>query len=201
MLVKFTVFRSGYTGEDGVEIILPAKMASMAMKLLAGGMDKPDATIKPAGLGARDTLRLEAGMPLYGHELSETHRPALRRAGLGGGSEQGFHRRRAAARDRRRRPEAQAGRPGTGRPADRPAGNADHRRWASRRRSHQRHLRPDAAEEHRDGVMSTPTYAAEGTQLSADLKGTLEPGESGEAAVLQAKLTVDRDTGNPPVRI
>lgn len=71
MLIKFTVFRSGYTGEDGVEIILPAKMAGMAIKMLGGKLDKPDATIKPAGLGARDTLRMEAGMPLYGHELSE----------------------------------------------------------------------------------------------------------------------------------
>jgi aminomethyltransferase len=75
MLIKFSVFRSGYTGEDGVEIILPAKAAAMAMKLLAGKMDKPDATIKPAGLGARDTLRLEAAMPLYGHELSESIDP------------------------------------------------------------------------------------------------------------------------------
>ncbi len=81
MLVKFTVFRSGYTGEDGVEIILPAKMASMAIKALGSGMEKPDATIKPAGLGARDTLRLEAGMPLYGHELTETTDPIS--AGLG----------------------------------------------------------------------------------------------------------------------
>lgn len=71
MLVKFSVFRSGYTGEDGVELILGAKMAAMAMKLLGSGMDKESATIKPAGLGARDTLRLEAGMPLYGHELGE----------------------------------------------------------------------------------------------------------------------------------
>lgn len=75
MLVKFSVFRSGYTGEDGVEIILPAKAAPMAMKLLAGKMDNPDATIKPAGLGARDTLRLEAAMPLYGHELTESIDP------------------------------------------------------------------------------------------------------------------------------
>jgi aminomethyltransferase len=71
LLTKFTVFRSGYTGEDGVEIVIPAKVAAMAMKMLAGKMDKPDAAIKPAGLGARDTLRLEAGMPLYGHELNE----------------------------------------------------------------------------------------------------------------------------------
>jgi len=70
-MLKFTVFRSGYTGEDGVEIVIPAKVAGMAMKLIGGKTDKPDATIKPAGLGARDTLRLEAGMPLYGHELTE----------------------------------------------------------------------------------------------------------------------------------
>lgn len=70
-MLKFTVFRSGYTGEDGVEVVIPAKVSGMAMKLIAGKMDKADATIKPAGLGARDTLRLEAGMPLYGHELSE----------------------------------------------------------------------------------------------------------------------------------
>jgi aminomethyltransferase len=81
MLVKFTLFRSGYTGEDGIEIILPAKMGGMVMKLLAGKFDRPEATIKPAGLGSRDTLRLEAGMPLYGHELSETIDPIS--AGLG----------------------------------------------------------------------------------------------------------------------
>src|SRR5205807_5600317 len=75
MMVKYTVFRSGYTGEDGVELIIPAKMAGMAIKMLAGRADKPDATIKPAGLGARDTLRLEAAMPLYGHELGETIDP------------------------------------------------------------------------------------------------------------------------------
>jgi aminomethyltransferase len=81
MLISFSIFRSGYTGEDGVEIILPAKTAPMAMKVLGGRTDKPDATIKPAGLGARDTLRLEAGMPLYGHELTETIDPIS--AGLG----------------------------------------------------------------------------------------------------------------------
>ena len=81
MIMKYTVSRTGYTGEDGVEIILPAKMAGMAMKMLAGKFDKPDATLKPAGLGARDTLRLEAGMPLYGHELTEQTDPIS--AGLG----------------------------------------------------------------------------------------------------------------------
>ncbi|HYO09144.1 MAG TPA: glycine cleavage system aminomethyltransferase GcvT [Tepidisphaeraceae bacterium] len=74
-MLKFTVFRSGYTGEDGVEVVIPAKVAGMAMKLIAGATDKEGATIKPAGLGARDTLRLEAGMPLYGHELNENIDP------------------------------------------------------------------------------------------------------------------------------
>ena len=75
MLIKFTVFRSGYTGEDGVELILPAKAAAMAVKLIGGKMDRAEATIRPAGLGARDTLRLESGMALYGHELTESIDP------------------------------------------------------------------------------------------------------------------------------
>lgn len=76
MMTRFTVSRSGYTGEDGVEMILPAKAAPMAMKMLGDGRnDHEGSTIRPAGLGARDTLRLEAGMPLYGHELGETIDP------------------------------------------------------------------------------------------------------------------------------
>ena len=51
MFIKFTVSRSGYTGEDGVEVVLPAKAAAMAMKILGGGLTKPDATLRPAGLG------------------------------------------------------------------------------------------------------------------------------------------------------
>ncbi|RMH11986.1 MAG: glycine cleavage system aminomethyltransferase GcvT [Planctomycetota bacterium] len=73
LVMKLIVSRTGYTGEDGVEVILPAKAVPMAMKLLLADVkiDAPDAEIKPIGLGARDTLRLEAGMPLYGHELEE----------------------------------------------------------------------------------------------------------------------------------
>src|SRR4029079_10640706 len=51
-LIKLTVFRSGYTGEDGLEIILSAKVAPMAMKMLGGKSDAPGATLRPAGLGA-----------------------------------------------------------------------------------------------------------------------------------------------------
>lgn len=73
MIIKLTVSRTGYTGEDGVEVILPAGAVGMALKLLLADvkMDDPNALIKPAGLGCRDTLRTEAGMPLYGHELGE----------------------------------------------------------------------------------------------------------------------------------
>lgn len=73
LVMKVLVSRTGYTGEDGVEAILPAKAVGMAMKLILKDvdLDSPDAPVKLAGLGARDTLRLEAGMPLYGHELGE----------------------------------------------------------------------------------------------------------------------------------
>lgn len=73
LVMKIVVSRTGYTGEDGVEAILPASAVNMALKLILKDVDMTaaQAIIKPAGLGARDTLRLEAGMPLYGHELGE----------------------------------------------------------------------------------------------------------------------------------
>jgi aminomethyltransferase len=80
MVLKMTISRTGYTGEDGIEIMLGAGMAPMAMKLLL--RDESNlATIQPAGLAARDVLRIEAGMPLYGHELTEAIDPLT--AGLG----------------------------------------------------------------------------------------------------------------------
>lgn len=68
---KYSIFRSGYTGEDGLEVVLGAGLGVLAWDFLTkdGGADR--VTVRPAGLGARDTLRLEAGMPLYGHELNE----------------------------------------------------------------------------------------------------------------------------------
>jgi len=73
LIAKIIVSRTGYTGEDGVEVILPASFTDMALKMLFKDVDlKADQSdVKLAGLGARDTLRLEAGMPLYGHELGE----------------------------------------------------------------------------------------------------------------------------------
>lgn len=70
------VSRSGYTGEDGYEISLPAEAAERVWNTLL-----EDARVKPIGLGARDSLRLEAGLPLYGHDADETTSPI--EAGLG----------------------------------------------------------------------------------------------------------------------
>jgi aminomethyltransferase len=70
---RVIVSRTGYTGEDGVEIIVPASVATELWEsLLAAGQS---AGVRAAGLGARDTLRLEAAMPLYGHELDENINP------------------------------------------------------------------------------------------------------------------------------
>lgn len=71
LFVKFMISRTGYTGEDGVEVIFPGSVAAKAVEMLMKQMKGEEAAIKPAGLGARDSLRLEAGMPLYGHELTE----------------------------------------------------------------------------------------------------------------------------------
>lgn len=61
--------RTGYTGEDGLEIMLPNEAAANFWQALA------DAGVAPCGLGARDTLRLEAGMNLYGHEMDDSVSP------------------------------------------------------------------------------------------------------------------------------
>jgi len=74
-----TVARTGYTGEDGFEIfVAPDAAADLWRKLLEAGRD---AGLVPAGLGARDTLRLEARMCLYGNDMDET--TTLVEAGLG----------------------------------------------------------------------------------------------------------------------
>lgn len=73
------VSRTGYTGEDGFEVITPAEtILPLWERLLASGVSHG---LKPAGLGARDTLRTEVCYPLYGHELDENTSPI--EAGLG----------------------------------------------------------------------------------------------------------------------
>lgn len=66
---KCIISRTGYTGEDGLEFSVPAHLGPLLWAYLLGK------GAKACGLGARDTLRLEAGMPLYGHELSEETDP------------------------------------------------------------------------------------------------------------------------------
>ncbi len=70
------ISRSGYTGEDGFEISIPAARAAEVAGLIGS---QPE--VKPIGLGARDSLRLEAGLPLYGHDLDPETTPI--EAGLG----------------------------------------------------------------------------------------------------------------------
>lgn len=72
---EFYIARTGYTGEDGLEIMLPATSAAEFWKSLHRQ------GVQPCGLGARDTLRLEAGMSLYGHDMDETTTPL--ESGLG----------------------------------------------------------------------------------------------------------------------
>src|SRR5690606_25147303 len=71
--------RTGYTGEDGFELIVSSEVGTAVWDALL----QPRGGVEPvaAGLGARDTLRLEAGMPLYGHEIDESTNPF--EAGLG----------------------------------------------------------------------------------------------------------------------
>jgi aminomethyltransferase len=65
----YFIARTGYTGEDGFEVVLPAAQASEFCRALMR------AEVKPCGLGARDTLRLEAGMNLYGQDMDESTTP------------------------------------------------------------------------------------------------------------------------------
>jgi aminomethyltransferase len=88
------ISRSGYTGEDGFEISLPGARAAAAAELIAA---QPE--VKPVGLGARDSLRLEAGLPLYGHDLDRSTTPveadlafAISKRRRGGGGFAGWHR-------------------------------------------------------------------------------------------------------------
>jgi aminomethyltransferase len=69
------ISRSGYTGEDGFEISVPAVAAAELADAIAA-----NPLVKPIGLGARDSLRLEAGLPLYGHDLDDRTTPVM--AGL-----------------------------------------------------------------------------------------------------------------------
>ena len=91
------ISRSGYTGEDGFEISIHNIAAEQVANWLVG-----DERVKPVGLGARDSLRLEAGLPLYGHDLDRSTTPVMAGLGFAIGkrrrAERGLLRRRAHLR-------------------------------------------------------------------------------------------------------
>ncbi|WP_028973012.1 glycine cleavage system aminomethyltransferase GcvT [Spirochaeta cellobiosiphila] len=78
--INHMISRTGYTGEDGFEFYVPWKFTPVLWEALMT-LGKEDSRLKPAGLGARDSLRLESGYTLYGHELTDTISPI--EAGLG----------------------------------------------------------------------------------------------------------------------
>ena len=135
--------RSGYTGEDGFEINLPATH----VELLADRLIALDA-VRPIGLGARDSLRLEAGLPLYGHDLTESIDPAS--AGL------------AFAINRRRR--GDGGFPGASRILPLLAGGAPTRRVG---------LMLDGRQAAREGAMVMAGEVAVGTVTSGGFSPSL----------------------------
>ncbi len=155
------VARTGYTGEDGFEVMLPAGEAAKTWNALrAQG-------VQPAGLGARDTLRLEAGMNLYGNDMDEQHHPlesglawtvAFEPRGrdfLGRPALEGL---RGAAGDRARRADSRRTRRAAQSSESRGGLDRAHRRrrrrsrGAAHRRSHQRHVFSDHESFHRAGA-------------------------------------------------
>ncbi|MDQ1083785.1 MULTISPECIES: glycine cleavage system aminomethyltransferase GcvT [Microbacterium] len=165
------VARTGYTGEDGYELLIPLVQAGALWDaVLAAG--EPEGLV-PCGLAARDTLRLEAGMPLYGHELSRDIVPA--QAGLG----------RAVAVDK----EAFVGKDGlASAPSDAPVlvGLASAGRRAGRA-GYTVLQGDDAVGEITSGALSptlghpvamafvAPAASAPGTELTIDVRGTRIP--------------------------
>jgi aminomethyltransferase len=98
--VPITVAGTGYTGEDGVELSVPAEAATELWSAIVA------AGVEPAGLGARDTLRLEAALPLHGHELGPGITPLQARLGwVVGWDKGGFRGREPLEAERQRGPE------------------------------------------------------------------------------------------------
>ncbi len=173
LMTKFSVFRSGYTGEDGVEVVIPAKVAGMAIKMLAGKTDRPEATIKPAGLGARH-IAAGGGDAALRARAERIARSARGRVGLGGRSQEGIRWRRCPAQV------AEKGPP---------------RKLVGLELEGRRIARQGTAVKSGEEVVGEVTsgtfgptvqksiamayvdsnFATEGTQLAVDLKGTLNP--------------------------
>ena len=150
------VARTGYTGEDGFEVFVETGRVGELWDALLDARPRGRMGV-PVGLGARDTLRLEAGMPLYGNELDLTTTPFD--AGLGRVvklDKTGRLRRPRRPRDgRRRRPEEAPRRADRRGPRHRPPRLPGPCRRAPDRRRHQRDAVADARHADRDGLRRT----------------------------------------------
>ncbi len=170
------ISRSGYTGEDGFEISVPEGAAlAFGEALLA------DPEVAPIGLGARDSLRLEAGLCLYGHDIDTTTTP-VERASTGRSRRSAGPAAHAQAVSR-----APTDPAGTGaRPLSPPRGTAPRRPCPDARghaavprrgrggRDHLGRLRPQRRGAHRDGIRPAP-LAAPGTALTGEVRGKRLP--------------------------
>ncbi len=168
------VTRSGYTGEDGFEISVPAeRVEALARSLLA----QPE--VAPAGLGARDTLRLEAGLCLYGHDIHATTTPleaglgwAIQKVRRAGGARAGGYPGADAIEQQARRPARPGARAGAR------GHRAGRRAPAPPRARDQRHHRPERRPPDRDGLpgrqprRARPRGLRDGArQAAADARG------------------------------
>ena len=144
--------------------------------------------VVPAGLGARDTLRLEAGMPLYGHELSEQINPF--QAGLGFACHlvgYNFPGRDALLRIQKQPPKSVRIGLGDVRQAGRAARLPDPGRPAEGRRSHQRQLFAHARQSDRDGLRRSRVLPARAWNLHIDIRGSHEPARVVELPFYQSQ--------------
>ena len=175
------VARTGYTGEDGFELFVAWDDAPRAVgaRSLDGG---PAAGLVPCGLGARDTLRLEAGMPLYGNELDRDDHAVRGRPRSRGEARQGRRLRRSRRRWPRRAgagPRKLLVRPGAAGPRHRPArlpgvrpdGGAEPSGVVTSGT-----LSPDARPGHRDGLRPAG-IARGGTMVEVGIRATRVPAE------------------------
>src|SRR5262249_38155287 len=160
------VSRSGYTGEDGFEISVTADDAEALWRLLL-----KDEAVQPIGLGARDTLRLEAGLCLYGHDIDETTSPV--EAAL------------TWSMQKRRRSEG--GFPGAKRIQDELANGPKRRRVG---------IRPDGRAPAREG---TEIIALLGDKLGVVTSGGFGPSVNGPVAM--GYVAADRSEAGTPVNL
>jgi aminomethyltransferase len=162
---EYFISRTGYTGEDGFEIFVPtAKAVEIWDRFI-------EANVDPIGLGARDTLRTEAAMPLYGNDIDDTNDAARGRPRL----------RDRAGEARVHRPGGAEGRPAGPRGAS--AGLVLESKRIARQgyeifhdgqeggRGDERHVEPGAGEVDRDGLPAGGACARRGTSVEIDIRG------------------------------